>query len=111
MMNSPSAEILGDEELVNSVLEAARTSMGMDISPLDLINVDVSLFHSHREGTFLLASISLQQFASRVTSLVQFRTELQEYLRGRMTDCAPNLAALVGEQVDYSQILRSDFAF
>lgn len=42
MMSLPSTEILGDEELVASILEAARTSMGMDISPLDLINVDVS---------------------------------------------------------------------
>ena len=73
------AEIIQDEDKVTEVLEAARTSMGMDISPVDLINV--------------------QSFADRVTSLVQYRRELQEYLAERMTDCAPNLSTLIGEQV------------
>jgi nucleolar protein 56 len=72
-------EIILDEALVAEVLESARTSMGMDISPIDLINV--------------------QSFAARVTSLVTFRAELQDYLKERMHDCAPNLAALIGEQV------------
>ena len=68
-----------DEVLTTAVLEAARTSMGMDISAIDLINVEA--------------------FANRVASLVQFRAELHDYLKDRMHDCAPNLAALIGEQV------------
>ncbi len=51
----------------------------MDISPIDLINIE--------------------SFSSRVVSLTQYRQELQEYLRSKMTQVAPNLAALIGEVV------------
>lgn len=52
---------------------------GMDISPIDLINIE--------------------SFSSRVVSLSQYRQELQEYLRSKMGQVAPNLAALIGEVV------------
>lgn len=51
----------------------------MDISPIDLINIE--------------------RFSSRVVSLASYRLELQEYLRSRMSQVAPNLAALIGEVV------------
>ena len=51
----------------------------MDIAPVDLINV-VAL-------------------AKRVIGLAEFRQELAQYLIARMQAIAPNLAALVGEQV------------
>ncbi|VDO62816.1 unnamed protein product [Haemonchus placei] len=73
-------EILdGDEEKANEVVEAARTSMGMDISDLDLVNIE--------------------RFASRVASLTEYRQRLHEYIKDRMNSCAPSLSALIGEQV------------
>lgn len=51
----------------------------MDISPIDLINIE--------------------SFSSRVVSLTDYRQELQEYLRSKMGQVAPNLAALIGEVV------------
>lgn len=51
----------------------------MDISPIDLINIE--------------------SFSSRVVSLAEYRLELQEYLRSKMGQVAPNLAALIGEVV------------
>jgi len=72
-------EILNDETKAAQVLEAARHSMGQEISPIDLINIE--------------------QFATRVASLAQFRKRLFEYLSSKMNACAPNLSALVGEQV------------
>lgn len=68
-----------DASIAEAILTAARSSMGMDISPVDLI--------------------SICAFATRVVSLAQFRTELAQYLHGKMTDVAPNLAALIGDQV------------
>lgn len=54
-------------------------SPGMDISPIDLINIE--------------------RFSERVVSLAAYRLELQEYLRSKMSQVAPNLAALIGEVV------------
>lgn len=51
----------------------------MDISPIDLINIE--------------------RFSDRVVSLAGYRLELQEYLRSKMSQVAPNLAALIGEVV------------
>ena len=51
----------------------------MDISPLDLINI--------------------QRFASRVVDLSQYRQKLSEYLSSKMLHVAPNLTSLIGEQV------------
>uniref|UniRef100_A0A0K0D319 Nucleolar protein 56 n=1 Tax=Angiostrongylus cantonensis TaxID=6313 RepID=A0A0K0D319_ANGCA len=73
-------EILdGDEEKAAEIMEAARTSMGMDISELDLVNIE--------------------RFASRVASLTEYRQRLHEYIKDRMHNCAPSLSALIGEQV------------
>ena len=51
----------------------------MDISPVDLINI--------------------QTFASRVIGLAEYRKSLHSYLVSKMTQVAPNLSALIGEQV------------
>lgn len=63
---------------------------GMDISPIDLINIE--------------------RFSDRVVSLAGYRLELQEYLRSKMSQVAPNLAALIGEVVSttsfYSKLDR-----
>lgn len=54
-------------------------SVGMDISPIDLINIE--------------------RFSNRVVSLAAYRLELQEYLHSKMGQVAPNLAALIGDVV------------
>lgn len=72
-------EVVMDNAKAQAILDASRSSMGMDISPIDLINIE--------------------RFSTRVVSLAEYRLELQEYLRSRMSQVAPNLAALIGEVV------------
>ncbi|XP_056128708.1 nucleolar protein 56 [Lampris incognitus] len=72
-------EVVMDSAKAQAILDASRSSMGMDISPIDLINIE--------------------RFCSRVVSLASYRLELQEYLRSKMSQVAPNLAALIGEVV------------
>uniref|UniRef100_A0A8C2GW89 Nucleolar protein 56 n=1 Tax=Cyprinus carpio TaxID=7962 RepID=A0A8C2GW89_CYPCA len=72
-------EITMDSGKAQAILEASRSSMGMDISPIDLINIE--------------------SFSSRVVSLTNYRQELQAYLQSKMSQVAPNLAALIGEVV------------
>eukprot|EP00823_Brevimastigomonas_motovehiculus_P008741 TRINITY_DN813_c0_g3_i1.p1 TRINITY_DN813_c0_g3~~TRINITY_DN813_c0_g3_i1.p1 ORF type:complete len:556 (-),score=182.79 TRINITY_DN813_c0_g3_i1:344-2011(-) len=72
-------EITGDATKAQEILDAARMSMGTDISSIDLGNIE--------------------QFATRVASLANYRKELSEYLTKKMNDCAPNLSALIGEVV------------
>eukprot|EP01137_Pigoraptor_chileana_P005743 Opistho-2@49202 len=72
-------EIVMDSSKAKQILDAARTSMGMDISEIDMINIE--------------------SFASRVISLAEYRKSLHEYLNSKMHTIAPNLSSLVGEQV------------
>merc|ERR1711988_1648837 len=58
---------------------ASKSSMGMDISPVDLLNIDM--------------------FASRVIGITEYRKELSTYLRSKMSVVAPNLAVLIGDTV------------
>lgn len=51
----------------------------MDISPIDLMNIET--------------------FARRVVSLSDYRKQLTEYLHSKMVGVAPNLAQLLGDQV------------
>ena len=72
---------LGPSPLLQSkaVLDAARSSMGMDISAHDLANVEL--------------------FTTRLVSLAQYRQQLFTYLQSKMAAVAPNLGALIGEVV------------
>ncbi|GAV68231.1 Nop domain-containing protein/NOSIC domain-containing protein/NOP5NT domain-containing protein [Cephalotus follicularis] len=72
-------DIIGDEDKAKEIVEAGKASMGQDLSPIDLINV--------------------QQFAQRVMDLSEYRKKLYEYLVSKMNDIAPNLASLIGEVV------------
>ncbi|RHZ45267.1 hypothetical protein Glove_682g23 [Diversispora epigaea] len=72
-------EITGDESNSKKIIDAARTSMGTDISDLDMINI--------------------QHFAERVINLAEYRKKLYEYLLSKMHSVAPNLSALIGEVV------------
>lgn len=58
----------------------------MDISPIDLINIE--------------------SFSSRVISLSEYRKGLQEYLRSKMSQVAPSLSALIGEVVSGCRVCR-----
>jgi nucleolar protein 56 len=71
--------ITGDPGKAKQILDASRSSMGTDISEVDMINIGV--------------------FASRVLSLVEYRQELQQYLHSKMHHVAPNLSALIGDTV------------
>merc|ERR1712013_104376 len=73
------AEILMDEDKAKEVLNASRTSMGMDMSDIDMINVD--------------------NFTSRLIKLAEYRKELYGYLQDKMALVAPNLATLIGDTV------------
>lgn len=68
-----------DEGVARTIIEAAKHSMGQDISETDMENV-----------------IS---FAKRVVSLSDYRKSLHSYLVAKMSVVAPNLAALIGEVV------------
>jgi len=71
--------ILMDSGRAQAVIDASKMSMGMDIAPMDLLNIDM--------------------FASRVIGLTDYRKELSTYLQSKMAIVAPNLASLIGETV------------
>ena len=72
-------EIVMDSTKTQAIFEAAKMSMGMDISAIDLINIE--------------------RFAIRVIELADYRRQLAEYLTEKMGSVAPNLTTLIGEQV------------
>merc|ERR1711976_331658 len=72
-------EILMDSAKAQAVYDASKASMGMDISAIDLINIE--------------------KFASRVIALAEYRKELAKYLTDKMGNVAPSLSAFIGEQV------------
>ncbi|CAI2183778.1 15369_t:CDS:2, partial [Funneliformis geosporum] len=72
-------EIIGDESKAKQILDAAKASMGTDISELDMINIKC--------------------FADRVIELANYRKQMYEYLLSKMQKIAPNLSALIGEVV------------
>ena len=73
------AQVGDDEGIAQSIIDAARVSMGQDISESDMENVTT--------------------FAGRVVSLSKYRKSLFSYLVSKMGIVAPNLAALIGEIV------------
>jgi len=72
-------EIVMDSAKARAIWDASRASMGMDISPIDLINIE--------------------RFAVRVIDLSDYRKSLHTYLQSKMASVAPNLASLIGDQV------------
>ncbi|CAG2107621.1 unnamed protein product, partial [Medioppia subpectinata] len=72
-------QILMDSGKAQAIVHASKSSMGMDISEIDLINIEM--------------------FTSKVISLAEYRKQLMEYLMSRMHNIAPNLATLIGETV------------
>merc|ERR1719295_868752 len=67
------------EEVEEKVKEAAEISMGTEISEEDIINI--------------------KHLCQQVVEIQEYRAQLSEYLKNRMTAIAPNLTVLVGELV------------
>ena len=78
-MKGDLTEVLNSEEMAQDIIEAAKISMGQEITEMDCIQVNL--------------------FTDKVISLAEFRTNLAEYLKNRMSLVAPNLSALVGDVV------------
>lgn len=72
-------EIVMDSEKAQAIIDASKMSMGMDISVIDLLNIEM--------------------FAKRVVHLSEYRHQLAEYLHSKMANVAPNLQSLIGDQV------------
>ncbi|XP_043268325.1 nucleolar protein 56 [Venturia canescens] len=72
-------ELVMDSGKAQAIIDASKSSMGMDISPVDLLNIEM--------------------FAGRVIALADYRKQLAGYLRAKMAGVAPNLATLIGDQV------------
>jgi nucleolar protein 56 len=72
-------DITKDPSVAKNILDAARASMGTDISEIDMTNV--------------------LSFAERVISLTNYRQSLYGYLVSKMHAIAPNVSALIGEVV------------
>ncbi|XP_076629197.1 nop56 ribonucleoprotein [Colletes latitarsis] len=72
-------EVVMDSAKAQAIIDASKSSMGMDISPVDLLNIEM--------------------FAARVIALADYRKQLSEYLKSKMAGVAPNLATLIGDQV------------
>ncbi|KJH52961.1 snoRNA binding domain protein [Dictyocaulus viviparus] len=67
------------EDLETKVKEEAEISMGTDISDIDLIHIS--------------------GLCDQILELSQYRSQLFDYLKNRMTALAPNLTCLLGELV------------
>merc|ERR1712156_899522 len=68
-----------DSAKARAVYDASKSSMGMDVSAVDLLNIDM--------------------FATRVIALADYRKMVSTYLQDKMASVAPNLATLIGETV------------
>ena len=78
-MHDQIEEIVMDSAKTKAIYDASKSSMGMDISPIDLINI--------------------QLFSSRVIDMFEYRKKLHEYLKSKIDQVCPNLASLIGEHV------------
>ncbi|MCJ1224093.1 snoRNP complex protein nop56 [Toensbergia leucococca] len=78
-LNELAQQVNDDQDIAQSIIDAARVSMGQDLSENDMENVTT--------------------FARRVVSLANYRKSLHSYLVSKMGIVAPNLAALIGEVV------------
>jgi len=76
-----------NEEKAQEIVDAAKISMGMDMNDSD--------------------ALQIKKWAERVVELIEFRESLQDYLRDRMSAVAPNLAALIGENLGAKLIAHS----
>jgi nucleolar protein 56 len=78
-LHSVAEQVNDDAHIAQSIIDAAKVSMGQDLSVSDMENVTA--------------------FASNVVSLANFRKTLHNYLVSKMAVVAPNLTTLIGEVV------------
>jgi nucleolar protein 56 len=78
-MHDLAKEVEDDEATARAIIDAARVSMGQDLTETDMDNV--------------------MTFAKRTVDLANYRKSLSNYLVNKMAIVAPNLAALIGETV------------
>lgn len=76
-----------DEAVAQSIINAAKVSMGRDMSEGDMEHV--------------------MDFAKRAVQLAKFRKSLQNYLISKMSIVAPNVAALIGDTVGARLIAKA----
>ncbi|VDN26600.1 unnamed protein product [Dibothriocephalus latus] len=72
-------DIIQDREKAKAIVEAARTSMGFDVTDQDIEN--------------------LKLFTDRIKSFLERRTKAYDYLVSKLSGVAPNLNTLIGSQV------------
>ena len=72
-------EITGDDDVANAVLSAAKTSMGVECTAVDMLNI--------------------VNFTQRMIKLAEYRKNLSAYLSDKMEIVAPNLSTLIGDTV------------
>jgi len=72
-------EITGEDEIAEAVIAAAKSSMGVDCSAMDMLNI--------------------VNFTQRMVKLAEYRKNLAGYLSDKMNIVAPNLSALIGDTV------------
>jgi nucleolar protein 58 len=85
--NCDFSDILSDEGIEQVLKKTAETSMGTEISDGDLMNI--------------------KSLCDQVISLTEYRLQLYEYLKNRMSAIAPNLTMMVGELVGARLIAHS----
>jgi nucleolar protein 56 len=83
------SDIVGDIETASLIVSAAKTSMGMDCSSIDMINII--------------------NFTQRMIKMAEYRKQLQFYLSDKMNIVAPNLSALIGDSVAARLISKVSF--
>ena len=72
-------QIVEDAEKAKVIIQAMNTSMGTEISDVDMENI--------------------KSFSEKVIHLSEYRLSLCKYLTSRMNNVAPNLSSLIGETV------------
>jgi nucleolar protein 56 len=68
-----------DGTMAQAIVDATKSSMGYDISEIDILNINM--------------------FTEKVVSLANYRTKLHSYLENKMNAVAPNLTSLIGDIV------------
>jgi nucleolar protein 56 len=84
-------EIVGDADTAELIVAAAKTSMGMDCSRTDMLNI--------------------VNFTQRMVKMAAYRKQLQGYLSEKMSVVAPNLSALIGDSVAARLISKVSFIY
>eukprot|EP00545_Synedropsis_sp_CCMP1620_P000709 CAMPEP_0119006032 /NCGR_PEP_ID=MMETSP1176-20130426/2076_1 /TAXON_ID=265551 /ORGANISM="Synedropsis recta cf, Strain CCMP1620" /LENGTH=519 /DNA_ID=CAMNT_0006957919 /DNA_START=34 /DNA_END=1593 /DNA_ORIENTATION=+ len=72
-------DIVGEDDVASAVVQASRTSMGVDCSAVDMLNI--------------------VNFTQRMVKLAEYRKNLALYLTEKMGIVAPNLSTLIGDTV------------